>query len=120
MEFKDEKARTTYPQCREELKDAVYWCDQWAKKRRIPFVITRAIDEKIEGISISDTHKEGRAVDVSIKSWSADEIDEFIHDSNLEFSEKIGAVSLSDGKKRFCVFHVGTAAHMHLQIRRVI
>lgn len=117
IEFKNEKARTTYPQCKEELKDAVYWCSQWAEKRKLPFIITRAIDGIIKGISVSKTHEEGRAVDISIRGWCADMIDEFIHDSNTEFADTIGAFSLTDGKARFCVFHVGTAAHFHLQTR---
>lgn len=118
IEFKNDKARETYPNCKEELKDAVYWCSQWAEKRKLPFVITRAIDEMIPGVSVSRTHEEGRAVDISVKGWTADSIDDFIHDSNKEFADKIGAISATDGKARFCVFHVGTGAHHHLQVRR--
>lgn len=117
IQFKDEKARFTYPHCKDILQDAVYWCSQWCDQRKLPFVITRAVDSMIEGVSISHTHEEGRAVDISIHGWCADSIDEFVHDSNEEFSEKIGAFSLTDKKPRFCLFHVGTAAHLHLQVR---
>ena len=119
IEFKNDKARETYPNCKEELKDAVYWCSQWAGKRKLPFVITRAIDAMIPGVSTSRTHEEGRAVDVSVKGWDCDHIDDFIHDSNKEFADKIGAISAKDGVSRFCVFHVGTAAHIHLQTRKL-
>ena len=117
IEYKNDKARETYLNIKETLKDAVYWCSQWAEKRKLPFVITRAIDERIPNVSVSDTHIEGRAVDVSIKGWDADSIDDFIHDSNKQFSS-IGAISFTDKVSRFCVFHVGTGPHFHLQCRR--
>jgi hypothetical protein len=115
--FKDEKARSTYSKCSETLKDAVYICSQWCESKQIPFVITRAIDKMIPNVSKTNIHESGRAVDVSVKGWNADELDEFIHDMNVKFSESIGAFSITDGKPRFCVFHVGTAAHLHLQVR---
>ena len=118
IEFKNDKARETYPKCKEELKDAVYFCSRWAEERSLPFIITRAIDEKIAGVSKTNIHADGRAVDVSVKGWTTEDIDDFIHDSNAEFSEKIGAISATDGIARFCVFHVGTAAHIHLQVRK--
>ena len=118
IEYKNDKARETYPNIKEALKDAVYWCSQWAEKRKLPFVITRAIDERIPNVSVSDTHIEGRAVDISVKGWTTDLIDDFIADANKEFAEKIGAYSLTDGKPRFVIFHVGVGPHFHAQIRR--
>ena len=119
IEFKNDKARETYPNCKEALKDAVYWCSKWAEQRKLPFVITRAIDEKIPGVSVSDTHIEGRAVDLSLKLWTTDDIDDFNCDANKEFSNSIGAFSLADNKPRFCIIHTGTALHAHLQIRKL-
>jgi len=119
MEFKDEKARTTYPQLKEHLKDALYEADQWAKNRKLPFVITRCIDGMIPGVSKTDIHSKARAADASIKGWAADEIDDFLHDMNERFSESIGAVSISDGKKRFLIMHPGTASHFHFQVREI-
>ena len=117
IEFKNDKARETYPNCKEELKDAVYWCSQWAEKRKLPFIITRAIDEMIPGVSKTNIHADGRAVDVSVHGWSADDIDDFVCDSNKQFGS-IGAISANDGVSRFCVFHVGTGPHFHLQVRK--
>ena len=118
IEFKNDKARETYPKCKEELKDAVYFCSRWAEKRKLTFIITRAIDEMIPGVSKTNIHADGRAVDVSIKGWTADNIDDFIHDSNKEFADKIGAISATDGKAKFCVYHCGVGYHIHLQVRR--
>ncbi len=39
IEFKNDKARDTYPQCKEALKDAVYWCSKWAEQRKLPFTV---------------------------------------------------------------------------------
>lgn len=120
IEFKNDKARETYKKIDERLKDAVYWCSKWCDSRKVPFVITRCIDEMIPGVSKTNIHADGRAVDVSVKGWDADTIDDFIHDSNKEFSDKIGAISVSDGKPRFCVYHCGVGYHLHLQTKKGI
>lgn len=120
IEFKNDKARETYKKIDDRLKNAIYWCSKWCDSRKVPFVITRCIDEMIPGVSKTNIHADGRAVDVSVHGWSADDIDDFVCDSNNEFSEKIGAISISDGKPRFNVFHVGTGPHFHLQIKKGI
>jgi len=91
----------------------------YCMERGLPLVVTRMIDEKIDGVSVSDTHEEGRAIDVSIKGWSTDEIDEVIYRFNNKYNEAYGAYSYSDGKPRLIVDpRHGTAPHLHLQIRR--
>ena len=117
IEFKNDKARETYEKIDERLKDAIYWCSKWCDTRKVPFVITRCIDEMIPGVSKTNIHADGRAVDVSVKGWSADDIDDFVYDSNKQFGS-IGAISATDGVSRFCVFHVGTGPHFHLQVRK--
>lgn len=119
IEFKNEKARDTYPLLKEELKDAIYWCSKWAEERKLPFVITRCVDEMIPGVSKTSIHADFRAVDVSVVGWTTDLMDEFVIDSNREFSGSIGAYSLTDKKPRFCVFHnAGAGWHFHLQSRK--
>jgi len=95
--------------------------NMWAYKHGLPFKVTRTIDEKIEGVSVSSTHEEGRAIDVSITGWSTDTIDDFMYYFNGKYSEKYGAFSYSDGKPRLIppIDH-GTAPHFHVQIRRDI
>ena len=117
IEFKNEEARSTYPQLDERLKDAVFFCSQWCDKNKIPFVITRCIDGMIPNVSKTDIHSTGRACDVSIKGWTADNIDDFIHDINERFSNEIGAFSITDNVARFCIYHCGIGFHMHLQVR---
>lgn len=118
IEFKNDKARETYPEIDDKLKDAIYECSGWCEERLLPLVITRAVDDMIPNISKTDIHKQKRAVDISVKGWTTEDVDEFVHDFNHLFAEKIGAFSITDGKPRFAVAHVGTANHIHLQVRR--
>ena len=91
----------------------------WAYERDLPVKVTRIIDERIEGISVSDTHSEGRAIDVSVVGWSTDEIDDAIFYFNKLYADLYGAYSYSDGHPRIVVPpNHGTAPHLHFQIRR--
>jgi len=85
----------------------------------LPLQVTRIIGEKIPNVSISTSHQEGRAMDLSVKGWSLGEIDGFVDYFNDKFSEKYGAFSLSDSNPRLIVYHYGTAQHIHVQVRRV-
>ena len=92
---------------------------EWCNKNSLPFVVTRGLSENIEGVSKSDTHPEGRAIDVSVKGWPADKIAEFETFCNSSKEcEEFGAISASDGKKRLVVYHVGTGPHFHIQTKR--
>ena len=48
------------------------WCDQ----RSLPFVVTSAVREFETG-QVSQTHPDGRAIDVSVRDWQADQIEAF-------------------------------------------
>lgn len=82
-------------------------------------LFTSIIRKGIPGISISFTHEQGRAFDVSIKGWPkglAEYIAELINDAF-----HIGAISYSDGKEREAVYEdgikLGTAPCLHCQVR---
>ena len=93
----------------------------WAYENGLPFEITRTVDEKIPGVSVSTTHQEGRAIDVSVRGWGVDIIDECIFHFNNKYSEQYGAFSYSDGKPRLIPppDHAGANnLHLHIQIRR--
>lgn len=93
----------------------------WAYKRKLPFVITRTIDEKIDGVSKFDQHAEGRACDVSVKQWDIDSIDAFIHHFNNMYRE-YAAMSSRDGVARLIppINHAGNEnLHFHIQIRNM-
>jgi len=81
-----------------------------------PIVITRIIDEEIEGVSTSTTHSEKRACD--IRSWGhTDEQTKILCDYMNEKYKNIAAISASDLKPRACVYHdASLGPHYHLQI----
>ena len=91
-------------------------------KQEIPgyeVTVTRTVDEKIDGISVSNTHIEGRAIDIrcnDMNKWNAEKIAEKL---NFLLSNDFGAFSYSDGQPRFAVVEDidGENAHIHLQIR---
>jgi len=86
-------------------------------ERNLPVVITRAVEHNIEGVSVSDTHPQGRAIDLSVKGWSYDDIQTAIKYFNEKF-EQYAAISARDGKPRLMIYHdVGLGTHIHLQIR---
>lgn len=119
IEFKNDKARETYQNIDDRLKCAVYECSKWCEERKLPFIVTRAIDDMIPNVSKTNIHADGRAIDISVIHWTTDDIDDFVYDMNELFSDSIGAYSLTDKKPRFVVYHnAGAGWHCHLQVRK--
>jgi hypothetical protein len=86
---------------------------------KLALVITSIIRPRIPGVSVSDTHAEGRAFDISVRGWSREAIRDFVDSINEIFT--IGAISLRDKKEREAVYEDGVAkgfgAHIHIQVR---
>jgi hypothetical protein len=82
--------------------------------------LTRIIDKKIQGFSVSTTHEEGRAFDMSVRNIDEKTIRELCAHINCSL-ECIGAIS-ADGVPRVAVYEdgitQGCGAHIHLQCRR--
>lgn len=89
---------------------------QYAVTYELPFMITSLADEYSGRVSRS--HIEGRACDLSVRGWSQFHIARLTNKINKQF-KNIGAISLSDGVSRACVYHTmeGGAYHFHLQVR---
>lgn len=91
---------------------------QWCDKRGLPFVITSAVRNFEQG-QVSQTHPEGRAVDISVKGWTANDIYDFEKEWEAnEIARKYGAVK-ADGTVNLAHYHTvaGGAPHFHVQIR---
>ena len=91
---------------------------QWAHDKDLPFVVTSTVSTKEEDDVINrqtKTHRQGRAFDMSVQSWSTDDIDDFKCDMEKELG-RYGAISASDLARRLIVVHTGTAPHIHAQI----
>lgn len=74
----------------------------------------RSIERNKELNSTSDTHVQGRAMDISVREWSPKFKKLFIN----HFSKKYGHLGALSGKKLvFMVVH-GKTKHIHVQVHR--
>jgi hypothetical protein len=109
------------------LKDLCSVMAEWCADHSLEFVLTETLTTLSEDNSlqkrdgtigrISASHREGRACDLSVKNWPMWRIEAFVSHFNERY-QSIAAVSKSDGAKRLCVFHDGTAPHIHLQLNK--
>jgi len=74
------------------------------KIRGAPVKFTSLIREGIPGVSVSKSHIEGRAFDMSVSGLTVDDIDAVLEDVNMEHAQKRGAVSLRDKVARALIF----------------
>lgn len=119
-DFKDSEAAKGFLSLNIELLKIIPYMIEWCNKNNLQFVVTRGLAENIAGVSKSDTHPEGRAIDVSVKGWAADKIAEFENYWNCHgFCKSYGAISASDGIPRLVVFHNGVGFHLHIQTRKL-
>ena len=106
----------------------VNWLMSFSSKRGVPIIITSVIRARIANVSVSDTHEEGRAFDISVRGWLKKDIEDCVTECNKVFSH-IGAASKTDGVKRSAVFEDdkfdGSGKqikwrHIHFQCAKVI
>lgn len=121
MRFKYQEDKDNWPKVSPKLQEITLNMAHWCDDRQLDFVITDALttaaqDRREHRNSV--THREGRAVDISIKGWSDRDIKAFIETFTLLYGS-IGAVSLGTNKPTLIVF--GDSAHkdhMHVQLNR--
>jgi hypothetical protein len=96
------------------LADAITWAEQ----RHLFVRVTSLLREMNDGISVSTTHQEGRALDISVKGWSQQNIEELSKYLNDKYAPKLGTSPV--GKAPLvCVYHNnGNGWHFHIQVRR--
>lgn len=89
---------------------------KYAYDKNLPVVITSVIRDRLP-MSVSDTHGQGRAIDISVNGWPIDEclrVVEYFRD-NYSY---LGAISKTSGEGNPLVHHdVGYGRHFHLQCR---
>lgn len=79
------------------------WLVGYSTKRGVPILITSVIRPRIAGVSVSDTHEDGRAFDISVRGWMKKDIDACVEECNRLYSS-IGATGKSNGVKMAAVF----------------
>lgn len=79
------------------------WLMSFSALRGCPILITSIIRARIAGVSVSDTHEDGRAFDISVRGWLRKDIDACVEECNRALGH-IGAISKSDGIKKCAIF----------------
>jgi hypothetical protein len=97
------------------LSDINFYC----YKENIPFTVTRIVDAGIPGISISKTHEEGRAFDMSVHMMTDAQIKKLADHFNAKYAT-YGALSLNGIDRAVVVIHASPILHGHIQIRKDI
>ena len=121
MKFKYKKDAERFVNLRETLKDLVIDMACWADENGIDFVITATVSTLEEDTALkreSSSHRDRRAVDISLNGWDDLQIKDFVKYYTVKFGH-LGALSKVDGQRRLIVFKKhGTADHLHVQISR--
>lgn len=117
--FKDEQVRGEWDGIKPTLQDILSDMAAYCLLAQMPFVITDLTSTEAEDIKYkrkSVTHRQGRAADLRSTHWPEHFIEEFTE----HFMEKYAKVAATNakGKNVLIVRHVGTADHLHVQIRR--
>lgn len=101
-----------------KLLIAFGWFCHFAEQRGLPVVVTN-VKEKFS-VSVSNSHPEGRAIDISTKTvgWTDEDIETIELQMMLQDSQmNIGAISRSTGRPRIAYHHdAGLGPHFHLQV----
>jgi len=117
------KVSFKYPQDRKHLEEIhpnlfyLLGCFvKYAYDRGLPVTITSIIRDKLSG-SVSKTHEEGRAIDISCNGWSVDQCLAAEEYMNRNYPH-IAAISSKTFMPAACVYHnVGHGVHFHIQVR---
>jgi hypothetical protein len=121
IKFKSEKVKERFQEVHPLVKNLAINMEVWASNEGLPFVITEAKTTKEEDAALSRqsaTHREGRAIDVSVVGWKKEQIDRFVSLFNQLFKD-VGAI-MKNGPPKLVVFHnSGHGDHLHIQIRRM-
>lgn len=91
----------------------------FADKRDLPVKVTSIISDRVNVIEKTKTHKEGRAIDISVKGWKENDIKD-LQKLMLLLHKDISAISARTKKPRPVVFHnyKNQGDHLHIQCRR--
>ena len=101
-----------------KLLIAFGWFVHFAEQRELPVVVTNI--KKKFSVSVSNSHPEGRAIDISTKNsgWTDEDIETVELQMRLQ-CEELGAISSRTGKPVVAYHHdAGLGPHFHIQVSR--
>lgn len=120
MKFKTKKIEERFQDLHGKLQEICIIMNEWCEARGIEFRITEAWTSVHEDMRVgrqSSTHRDKRAVDIGLKGWSKQDIEDFV-DYFDDCYGNLGAMS-SSGERRLIVY--GDTRHMdhiHVQLDR--
>lgn len=89
----------------------------WALAKKLPVRLTSLLRDHNDGISESETHQQGRAVDLGVIGWTKKDIDDCANYINEKY-KLVGATSSKTGKPNTCYYHNnGNGWHFHIQVK---
>ena len=98
------------------LIDMYWYC--MSNNQRFQVTETFTTIEEDERVNrVHDTHRTGRAFDLSVRGWGKSFRKEFCKEFNQRYYD-VAAISSRSLERTLCVDHVGTAAHIHVQVDR--
>lgn len=119
--FKSDKARDRAPYMHETAAALMYHMAEWCLLKGYPFVVTETVTTLEEDRTlgrVSNTHRTGRAFDVSLVGWESIMIRKFMEHFDKEWGP-MGAISASTGEPTLLVRHdSGHGDHIHVQLSR--
>jgi len=91
----------------------------FADKRGLPVDVTSLASNRENVKAVSRTHQEGRAIDVSVKGWQKNDIDECVEQIR-NVAGHYGAIGFKSGEREVIIYHnyMGQGDHFHLQVSR--
>jgi hypothetical protein len=122
MKFKDDVNARDLEMIQPALLILITATELYCARFNLPFTITSLVNDRHDKDgkpirSVSSSHRDGRAADISIRGWSETHVERFVYFLNRDYSD-IAAVSAIDGAKRAAVRHdSGYGDHIHLQVR---
>ena len=112
-----DRAGLMHEKCIQITIEMLYYCESYG----MPFTITETVTTQKEDLElkrVSASHREGRAWDIRTRDWPEWFVVQFVEYFTLLYGS-LGAVSSSDGKRKFIVDKSKTKKpHLHCQLDR--
>lgn len=121
IKFKSPEVESSFSGVSKKLRDILSEMGWFCVSKKLDFTLTEALTTKEHDRKlgrVSDSHNEGRAVDVRTREWPEQFTKEFVNAFNSKYGH-LGAKSKSDGQRRFIVDKSNTSKpHLHIQLGR--
>jgi hypothetical protein len=124
IHFKDDRKSMDLMYIHWSLAMIVAAMSGYCQKHKLRLQITDSISTYAEDTflkRVSRTHREGRAIDLSVRGWEKSDIEMFVDFWNgHHYNKDYGAISASTMKPKLVYYHdAGHGKHLHIQVKGV-